>query len=1347
MKQKQLLFKRMALLSIILLASAYQTFGNGWYNTSQSNCTSFLKLKMIDNNTGFAIANNGCVVKTTDGGNNWFGIYSPSQLDNLSSTDLDFVSASVGYIVGYNASVIKTIDGGRTWDEISIPNAGGTTFLCVDFTDANTGYIAGVGGVVYKTTDGGKNWTESAAQGADIYHIQIVNANTQTGHISLSNGQIRKTTNGGNTWTTQITGVPGIRDMHFLPSNPNYGWFITNDKVYGTTNGGSNWTLKMQDTTLRTFVDIHFTSTTTGYLVRNSQGANTSNDDVYKTTDGGNTWTAQNSNFAQLARSIFFFEGSNTGYLTTDYMGILKSTDGGATWPRISQVASQSNMYGISFAPSSTTGWYVGLSGQVFKSTNGGEVWARTQTGINGNIDLYSVYAISTNTVFVCGTGGAIRKTTDGASNWTTVTSNVTTALYDIRFFDANNGLCVGDQGKVLRTTDGGATWTVSTVAANNAIFRGIYYASSTNVFIVGHGGLLYKSTDGGATWGNLTSGVTSNLLGVFFTSTTTGYICGAGNVIRKTTDGGSTWTALSTGIAGTAVYFTKMVFTSANNGWAVGRDGTIIRTRNAGTTWKNENKFTQQIINAVTSVNSNELIACAQVGFLGKYKETCPPAVPSSYTGNTTICSGTSTLLTAKGEGVLGWYSASSGGSYLGAGESFTTPTLNANTTYYVQDSTCSASARLAISVTVTQPPTVTVTPASRCGNGIVTLGATPSNGIINWYAASSGGASIATGNSYTTPSLSSSTTYYVDATTNEGCTSTSRSAVTATINAIPTINSTTPGSRCGSGTVSLSASGSGTSLNWYAANSGGASLASGGTFTTGTISTTTIYYVDATANGCTTAARTAVTASIIAVPTITSTTPGGRCGTGTVTLQATPSGGVINWYTANSGGASLGSSISYTTPSIASTTTYYVDATANGCTTTSRTAVQAVVNSIPTISNTSPANRCGEGSVTLSATPSAGFVNWYAASSGGSALLTNNQFSSPSISTTTTYYAEALSQQGCASTPRTAVVATIKSVPSITSAISGQRCGNGTVNLAANPDAGTVNWYASIAGGSALATGTSYTTPSLSSTTNYYVDATLNGCTTAARETVTASINTVPTILSTKTGGTCGRTTAVLEAYPSEGRVYWYDASGLIDTGRVFITPPISSTTTYSAEAVSNQGCASATKVAVTASLTAGVDVSLSLSGNTISTVDQNGASYQWENCANNTLLSNEINGSYTATQIGNYRVIISLQNGCVDTSDCENLSVLGIDNSLTMATAITVYPNPNSGSFNIQSANEGNYYIINSLGQIIKTLQLNATNNNAVSIDGIQSGVYYLIGKDFNDTPISKKIVVTQ
>ena len=126
-----------------------------------------------------------------------------------------------------------------------------------------------------------------------------------------------------------------------------------------------------------------------------------------------------------------------------------------------------------------------------------------------------------------------------------------------------------------------------------------------------------------------------------------------------------------------------------------------------------------------------------------------------------------------------------------------------------------------------------------------------------------------MATGTSYTTPSISTTTTYYVSA-TDGTCTSASRTAIAATVtNTLPTITGTTPASRCGAGTVALSATASAGTISWWAASTGGVALATGTSYTTPSISSTTNYYVSTTSGTCTSASRTAITATVTAAAT----------------------------------------------------------------------------------------------------------------------------------------------------------------------------------------------------------------------------------------------------------------------------------------------------------------------------------------------------------------------------------------------------------------------------------------------------------------------------------------------
>ena len=91
-------------------------------------------------------------------------------------------------------------------------------------------------------------------------------------------------------------------------------------------------------------------------------------------------------------------------------------------------------------------------------------------------------------------------------------------------------------------------------------------------------------------------------------------------------------------------------------------------------------------------------------------------------------------------------------------------------------------------------------------------------------------------------------------------------------------------------------------------------------------------------------------VAVTVSATPSITATTPGSRTGPGTVLLNATASSGVLDWFSNSSGGTSLGSGSSFMTPSIASTTIFYVEASENGCI-SNRTAVTATINGVTTV------------------------------------------------------------------------------------------------------------------------------------------------------------------------------------------------------------------------------------------------------------------------------------------------------------------------------------------------------------------------------------------------------------
>ncbi len=148
-------------------------------------------------------------------------------------------------------------------------------------------------------------------------------------------------------------------------------------------------------------------------------------------------------------------------------------------------------------------------------------------------------------------------------------------------------------------------------------------------------------------------------------------------------------------------------------------------------------------------------------------------PTPGNTIASSLIICSGNSVNLSLQNppssSGITyQWKSSTDGTTYTNI-TGATNATLSVTpiqATFYKCDVTCATgpatATSTAIQITFANSVTAT-TPATRCGVGTVVLGATPNAGAtIKWYDTASGGAALASGNSFTTPTISASTTYY---------------------------------------------------------------------------------------------------------------------------------------------------------------------------------------------------------------------------------------------------------------------------------------------------------------------------------------------------------------------------------------------------------------------------------------------------------------------------------------------------------------------------------------------------------------------------------------------------------
>lgn len=163
-------------------------------------------------------------------------------------------------------------------------------------------------------------------------------------------------------------------------------------------------------------------------------------------------------------------------------------------------------------------------------------------------------------------------------------------------------------------------------------------------------------------------------------------------------------------------------------------------------------------------------------------------PAAP--VTTGASSCSAASVSLSASGgtAGQYRWYASATGGSAAAeTNSSFATSLVSATTSYYVSinDGVCESVRSLVIATIHTPPIAPVTTGATGCASSSLILSASGgSAGQYRWYSSATGGISITgeTNNTYTTPALNATTTYYVSL--HDGTCESGRSSATAIIN-----------------------------------------------------------------------------------------------------------------------------------------------------------------------------------------------------------------------------------------------------------------------------------------------------------------------------------------------------------------------------------------------------------------------------------------------------------------------------------------------------------------------------------------------------------------------------------
>ncbi|MEJ2617793.1 MAG: YCF48-related protein [Ignavibacteriaceae bacterium] len=141
-----------------------------------------------------------------------------------------------GIIVGEQGTIIRTTNGGENW---SACTSNTTEYLySVCFSDVSNGWVAGGKGTILKTTDSGITWNPQNSGTTDNL-LDVCFINSDIGFAACRYDVLLKTTDGGTTWSSQIIDDIYYSNISFIDSNNVL--IVNRSSILHTKDGGQNW--------------------------------------------------------------------------------------------------------------------------------------------------------------------------------------------------------------------------------------------------------------------------------------------------------------------------------------------------------------------------------------------------------------------------------------------------------------------------------------------------------------------------------------------------------------------------------------------------------------------------------------------------------------------------------------------------------------------------------------------------------------------------------------------------------------------------------------------------------------------------------------------------------------------------------------------------------------------------------------------------------------------------------------------------------------------------------------------------------------------------------------------------
>ncbi len=523
------------------------------------------------------------------------------------------------------------------------------------------------------------------------------------------------------------------------------------------------------------------------------------------------------------------------------------------------------------------------------------------------------------------------------------------------------------------------------------------------------------------------------------------------------------------------------------------------------------------------------------------------PTAVaPSSVSASSsTICEGESTTLTYQaGSGdTFNWYSGSCGGSLVGSGNNLSVSPTSTTTYYGRWESSCGNSTCQSVTVTVNTVPSLSMSATNAsCGNtdGTATVSATGGTGSYSYLWDDASAQATATASNL------AQGTYNVTVTSG-ACTATGNATVNE--DGAPTVSvSASQSTICEGETTVLTASGA-DSYSWSPATDLDATT---GITVNASPTADIMYTVTGTTAGCSASANVSITVNPITVITSQpiSTTV---CEGDNITFTVTATGSNLS-YQWKKGTTNVGTdNASYTITGVVSADAAdYTCVLSGACGNVTSNAATLTVNPTTVITSQPTSSTVCEGdNVTFSVTATGSNLSYQWKKGTTNVGADNASYTITGVASADAADYTCVVTGDCGTVTSNAATLTVNPTavaPSSVSASSSTICEGESTTLTYQAGSGdTFNWYSGSCGGSLVGSGNNLSV-SPTSTTTYY-GRWESSCGNSTCESVTVTVNTIPSLSMSATNASCGNTdgTATVSATGGTGSYsyLWDDPS----------------------------------------------------------------------------------------------------------------------------------------------------------------------------------------------------------